>query len=115
MTSAVCAQVDPELFSDPTQVPLAKKVCAGCPVINECLSWALSERLDYGVYGGMSTSARAAMRSRLPRIAPRRNREYGCGTDAGYKRHQREGSKACRACIDGHAEYRRLLAARAAA
>lgn len=115
MSSAVCAQVDPELFTDPTMVREAKRVCTGCPVVNECLAWALTQRLDYGVYGGMSSSARASLRSTLPRVKPPRSIEYGCGTPAGYKRHQREATKPCRPCIDAHSEYRRLLDARRAA
>ena len=107
MSSAVCAQVDPELFSDPTMVVQAKRVCnSGCPVRDECLSYALTQRLDYGVYGGTSPSARARLRSGMS-IARRRDPDHDCGTPAGYKRHQREHSPKCHPCIAAESEYRR--------
>jgi WhiB family transcriptional regulator, redox-sensing transcriptional regulator len=44
----------------------AKRVCAGCPVIGECLEFALAtmrapER-DHGVYGGLTPAERARLR-----------------------------------------------------
>lgn len=36
----------------------AKKVCKGCPVINECLSHALSIPEFFGVWGGMTADER---------------------------------------------------------
>lgn len=39
----------------------AKKVCAGCPVTRECLSWALRTREPYGVWGGKSTEERTQL------------------------------------------------------
>ena len=36
----------------------AKAVCAGCPVVENCLRWALAAREPYGVWGGMSTEER---------------------------------------------------------
>lgn len=39
----------------------AKAVCSTCPVINNCLRWALAAREPYGVWGGLSTEEREAM------------------------------------------------------
>ncbi len=39
----------------------AKQVCAGCPVRQECLDWALRTREPYGVWGGTSPEERAGM------------------------------------------------------
>ena len=36
----------------------AKKVCNGCPVINECLSHAISIPEFFGVWGGMTADER---------------------------------------------------------
>lgn len=43
---------------------MAKAVCARCPVINDCLRWALAAREPYGVWGGLSTDERAALLTR---------------------------------------------------
>lgn len=32
----------------------AKKVCGGCEVRAECLDWALENRMQYGIWGGLS-------------------------------------------------------------
>lgn len=61
MESAVCAQVDPELFF-PQKGGLtseAKRICAGCTVAAQCLDYALN--LGYGatgIWGGTSTAER---------------------------------------------------------
>jgi WhiB family transcriptional regulator, redox-sensing transcriptional regulator len=36
----------------------AKIICAGCPVVESCLRWALSAREPYGVWGGCSADER---------------------------------------------------------
>lgn len=66
---AVCRDVDPELFfpvgtSGPAlvQTAEAKAVCARCPVVSECLTWALAAGQDAGVWGGLSEDERRALR-----------------------------------------------------
>ena len=45
----------------------AKQVCSGCPVVRQCLRWALSAREPYGVWGGLSTEERELLlRRRRP-------------------------------------------------
>lgn len=68
---AACRDEDPELFfpigtSGPAllQVEQAKSVCRGCPVVDECLHWALDSGQDAGVWGGMSEEERRAVRQR---------------------------------------------------
>lgn len=39
----------------------AKQICAECPVIANCLKWALDAREPYGVWGGTSAKERARM------------------------------------------------------
>jgi WhiB family redox-sensing transcriptional regulator len=58
---AACRDKDPELFfpvSDmgpgARQVTEAKAVCAGCPVRSECLTYALEDGLDHGIFGGLT-------------------------------------------------------------
>lgn len=42
----------------------AKAICATCPVIENCLRWALAAREPYGVWGGMSADERELLLSR---------------------------------------------------
>jgi len=70
---AACRNVDPELFfplnEDPNGGPIlaAKAVCAGCPVTDECLRFALTHGLDDGVFGGLTADERRALRDRAMR------------------------------------------------
>ncbi|MDP9118601.1 MAG: WhiB family transcriptional regulator [Actinomycetota bacterium] len=44
----------------------AKSVCASCPVIDNCLRWALVAREPYGVWGGLSAEEREVLIARRP-------------------------------------------------
>ncbi|MDT4891974.1 MAG: WhiB family transcriptional regulator, redox-sensing transcriptional regulator [Pseudonocardiales bacterium] len=44
----------------------AKAVCARCPVIDNCLRWALAAREPYGVWGGTSADEREVLLARQP-------------------------------------------------
>ena len=41
----------------------AKRICQGCPVVANCLQWALATREPYGVWGGLSAEERLALQS----------------------------------------------------
>ncbi|WP_189220429.1 MULTISPECIES: WhiB family transcriptional regulator [Streptomyces] len=65
---AACVGEDPDLFfpvgtSGPAldDIAAAKRICADCPVIGECLSWALGGGRVSGVWGGLSEDERAAL------------------------------------------------------
>lgn len=67
--AAACTGHDPELFfpignSGPAaaQTEAARQVCRGCPVRLTCLEWALRERVDDGVWGGLSDEERRSLR-----------------------------------------------------
>lgn len=69
---AACRSTDPELFFPSTSGAgaqrlqrHAKAVCATCPVLADCLSWALIKGLDYGVFGGLTACERRALRRHL--------------------------------------------------
>ena len=53
---ALCAQTDPEAFfpENGGSVRDAKRTCAACPVIEECLEYALRTRQQFGVWGNTS-------------------------------------------------------------
>ncbi|MEW2400711.1 WhiB family transcriptional regulator [Streptomyces sp. NPDC046862] len=68
LRSAACVDEDPDLFfpvgsSGPAlrDIAAAKRVCARCPVISQCLSWALSSGQTTGVWGGLCEEERAAL------------------------------------------------------
>lgn len=55
-----CAHQPPSLFfpSDGVGVEVARRVCADCPVQELCLEYALTHRIDHGVWGGCSERER---------------------------------------------------------
>lgn len=60
MAKGLCANQPPETFfpSDGVGVEIAKRVCMKCPVQEGCLEYALSNRIDHGVWGGTSERQR---------------------------------------------------------
>lgn len=64
---ALCAQTDPEVFFPEKGIPTreAKRVCASCPVQEECLEYALKNDERFGVWGGLSLNERRALHSRV--------------------------------------------------
>ena len=62
---ALCAQTDPDAFFPEKggSTRNAKKVCVGCDVRAECLTWALDNGERFGIWGGLSERERRAMRA----------------------------------------------------
>jgi WhiB family redox-sensing transcriptional regulator len=50
-------------------VDRARAICKGCPVSNTCLEYALTERIDHGVWGGCSERERRRILKRRRGIA----------------------------------------------
>lgn len=71
MSEGVCTQVHPDMFfADPTNLTataLAKKACGMCPVVDKCLEYALENREQYGIWGGLTVGERRALRRKLRR------------------------------------------------
>ncbi len=63
---AACQWHDPEIFFPQSyqESHEAKRICASCPVVNECFLYALSvpTQSDHGVYGGTTPMQRTALR-----------------------------------------------------
>lgn len=66
---AACRGKPIDLFYGQRWQSQAIDVCCGCPVRAECLEWALYERIDHGVLGGVSERGRRRL------LRQRRQRE----------------------------------------
>lgn len=64
---ALCREVDPELFFPELSHPTteAKRVCALCPVVDDCLAYALEADEPFGVWGGWSPRQRRIWLNRV--------------------------------------------------
>ena len=60
MAEAKCRSLPPGEFfpSDGVGVERARRICAECPVRDACLEYALTNRIDHGVWGGASERER---------------------------------------------------------
>ena len=77
---AACRTIIPELFfprgrdfAFETEVAMAKAVCSQCPVVQQCLTWAIDSGQDEGVWGGMMPRERTRYRRQMRRELERRS------------------------------------------
>jgi WhiB family redox-sensing transcriptional regulator len=68
---AACRESDPELFFPISATPAlavdvarAKAICASCPVRLPCLRYALDNRQEQGIWGGLTEGERQLLRRR---------------------------------------------------
>ena|SRR5215510_1410954 len=69
---AACRHADPELFfpdshtaATRAQTVAAKQVCRRCPVTVTCLTWALANGQEFGIWGGTTEHERHLLQRRL--------------------------------------------------
>jgi len=69
-----CRVGDPDLwFADsPAGLDEAKALCAGCPVLAECLAGAIQRREPWGVWGGEIFERGVVVPRKRPRGRPRK-------------------------------------------
>jgi WhiB family redox-sensing transcriptional regulator len=66
---AACGNEAPDtLFVSGAAQHRAKSVCRGCPVRTECLADALDNRVEFGVWGGLTERERRALLRRRPNV-----------------------------------------------
>lgn len=66
---AACRTTDPDsLFVQGAAQNRAKAICVGCIVRTECLADALDNRVEFGVWGGMTERERRALLRRRPHV-----------------------------------------------
>ncbi len=86
---SACRDADPTLFfpvgssgEAVEQVERAKRFCETCPVVQECLIFAVTTNQEYGVWGGLDEEERREVR-RSWRRATRRATPVGIDADGG--------------------------------
>jgi WhiB family redox-sensing transcriptional regulator len=68
-----CQSTDPEIFfpdpMDTEKIQVAKRVCANCDPTTkgECLSFALTNSIRYGIWGGLTETERESIRRKVSR------------------------------------------------
>lgn len=65
---AKCRDMADALFPEGKGQKRARSVCVGCPVRSECLAEALDNRIEWGVWGGMTERERRALLRSRPDI-----------------------------------------------
>lgn len=109
-----CYGMDPNLFvfQEPrghlndAKVTAAKQVCAGCPVVAECLADALSFDA-VGVWGGLTEYERRVLLGLPVHVKDRRRTRVlaPCGEYGAYRRHVRRGEDVCDLCKGARNAY----------
>ncbi len=65
---ALCKGFDPDVFfpdeGDTAAIAYAKSICQGCPVIEECLTYAVEMNQTEGIWGGTTKQERRRLRRR---------------------------------------------------
>lgn len=66
---ARCRDHDPDqLFVRGARQREARRICAGCPVRAQCLAEALDNRVEFGVWGGLTERERRALLRHRPDV-----------------------------------------------
>lgn len=109
---ASCRGVDTNVFfpekGGRQLLAAARRICEGCSVRSECLTWSLemARHVDlHGVFAGLTAAERDAELRRLGHTKVQRTTPHPHGTVAGYVRHQHEGTKPCPSCVDARSRF----------
>lgn len=112
---AACRGMDPNIWH-PEQhqngmAAQAKKICASCPVLEQCRIWSFDLACEtdlVGIYAGISkrernrrlvAEGRRTVNERVVRVA----RVHG--SKRGYDQHRQHGEEPCEACRDAWARW----------
>ncbi|MGO2606704.1 MAG: WhiB family transcriptional regulator [Brachybacterium tyrofermentans] len=69
-TRGACVTMDPDgFFVQGAEQHVVKTACGACPVRTECLADALDNRVDFGVWGGMTERERRRLLRRNPDVS----------------------------------------------
>jgi len=113
-----CKNADVNLFFSESyaQIAQAKRICANCPIIEQCREFGLNHE-RYGTWGGLSENERAQIRreqgisivslfSTASYLTAKRakTQDIKHGTDAGYKRERKLNLEPCVECTRAHTQ-----------
>lgn len=115
---AVCAQLDIEtamrLFYPPgnsdryhTDIEASRQICSECPVMSECLEYALQIGEPYGTWGGATEWERVVLRKKYDKGEIDLAGASGHGTEAMATKCKLKNGKMCRACRAYYDKYLR--------
>lgn len=65
---AKCRGMNDALFPEGKDQKRAKSICMGCPVRAQCLAEALDNRIEWGVWGGMTERERRQLLRQRPDV-----------------------------------------------
>jgi WhiB family redox-sensing transcriptional regulator len=69
VANAVCRTADPdELFVSGAAQRQAATICRRCPVMTECAADALDNRIEFGVWGGLTERQRRVLLKKHPGV-----------------------------------------------
>jgi hypothetical protein len=94
---AACNGMNPDIWfpekGNTKDADLAKEICMGCPVRDDCLADAMIRGEEFGIWGGVSQRGREQLRrDNVPKPI------YGCGTSVGFAAHIDAGETPCSGC-----------------
>ena len=109
--SGKCLGYDPNLFfpfpTETVQLAVAKRICADCPVKQQCLAFALALDIPHGVWGGLGEGERRELRRSSPHATNAIEYwqvEHGTANGAQWER--RHGMRVCDPCLKAEQERR---------
>jgi WhiB family redox-sensing transcriptional regulator len=65
----MCKNADQKLFFNIVTESQAVRICHSCPVEAECLNYALTSNISFGVWGGKTEKQRRSLRHQLRRAS----------------------------------------------
>jgi WhiB family redox-sensing transcriptional regulator len=65
---ARCKGKEDDMFPEATEQRRVRALCSGCPVRARCLAEALDNRIEWGVWGGMTERERRALLRKHPDV-----------------------------------------------
>lgn len=65
---AKCRGMEDALFPEASEQKRVRLLCTGCPVRAECLAEALDNRIEWGVWGGMTERERRHLLRQRPDV-----------------------------------------------
>ena len=71
LEEGACRDEDPEIFFPDRNMPTwgkAKAICDKCPVRMQCLQWAIENKEQHGIWGGMVYRERLEYKRKYKRV-----------------------------------------------